>query len=748
MKAKLISIGNASCLFVSVLFLLFIIFFSRTAVSAQDEEFHSLKFYLHPALVSGLTPEQLNGRLTLYAEDLNTIFAQTNHRFLFDPATGIIITDTQPYQPYGTPPFPTSGFDVWIHAQLSDYIVNGLPHSYGGNGAFDGITGAGVAANLRWDAVHDRSALADGSRNMEEYWIQIDHIAHEFAHVFGAGVSEYYGLAQINDTTGVPPLQNVNSFNVNDPYWQEHPDYFTDPLLGNIWDRAAVGSPTGYEDLMNTIHFAEVSVAVINSPCRVGNLDCLPTTIPDMSDAKVRVIDALTGKSISDAEVNVWNIRSASPYSTTLLTDATTDAVGEAPFTWNAGSPITWFGNFSHMKLFKSFAPGYQPAVTYVSIFDAQERKMVHGLDDMVVLLYMWPDTVFAAPDAATCGSWTPCYHGSASIQEALNAAPENGRVMVLGEHTVSSSLQSGGGGTNRAALDGRYGGVITWSGGAGHLFAAESGALTVTGLSLQCQGDCTNSTAFHQNGGELLAYANNLIGFNRGYTGSGSANLRHNWWGAAASSAHIGQNDAYDFRLGASVIDWDTFTLGEAKMRGLNSGGIGVVVSHGRGVAQAPFGAATSEDGSSQCSDYYDYFTVNGSGEWLVQVPIDAAPAGCTAVHATGLLFGFAQTAGGAPDTSCTAGGCWLPFDQTVSLNRPHNVRVRLDVAALQGAPIVAANEAGNDPTAVSLNSLSAHTTLPTIGAFMLICGLLLPGIALRLRRRPAGRRQGGPYS
>ncbi len=714
--------------------LIAIIFLSTTAVSAQGEV-HRLKFYLHPDLVTELTTEELNGRLQLYAEDLNTIFAQTNRQFLFDPVTDIIITDTQPYTPVGGS-LPTTGYEIWIHAQLSTLIVGGRPHTYGGYASFDGPSGAGVAAGLYWDAIYDRSTLVDGSRDMEEYWLQLDHATHEIEHVFGAGLTEYYSLARVDDTTGVPPIQNVNSLNTSDPYWKEHPNYFLDPLLQNIWNRANVGSPTSYADLMDTVHFTELSTTLINAPCRGGS--CLHQTLPDLANTKIRVVDALTGEPINNAQVNAWNVRSVPPYTATLVTDATTNADGEVIFPWDTIPASGWFSNFNNMKLIKAVAANYQSAATHVSLFDAQERKMVYGLDEMVVSLYLWPNTVYAAPDPATCGSWTPCYSGSTSIQEALDAVPGGSRVVVLGDHTTSISLQSGNGGTNRAALDGRYGGTITWTGNTGNLFASGTGPLTIVGLTLQCQGDCTNSTTFGQTGGTLLAYANNIIGFNQGYTGSGSANLRHNWWGASADAASIGQNDAYDFRLGANVMDWDTLTLDEAKMRNLDGQGVGIIISHDRGETQAPFGAATSSDGNSQCSDYFDYFTVNGGGSWLVEIPIDNTPSGCIDVHTNGTIFGFAQTANGAPDTSCVAGACWQSFAQSTSLVRPNNVRLRLDASQLQGTPIVAANIEGNDPTAVSLSDLSTMPNSPRLAILLGIAvGLFLTGVALWLHLR-----------
>ncbi len=70
-------------------------------------------------------------------------------------------------------------------------------------------SGAGVAAGLKWDAIHDPSLISGNQQDVAQYWRQIDHIVHEFEHVYGAGLGEYYNLAHVDDTTGVAPISNI-----------------------------------------------------------------------------------------------------------------------------------------------------------------------------------------------------------------------------------------------------------------------------------------------------------------------------------------------------------------------------------------------------------------------------------------------------------------------------------------------------------------------------------------------------------
>ena len=61
-------------------------------------------------------------------------------------------------------------------------------------------SGAGVAAGLFWDAVHDRVVLSTapaGTRELKEYWKQLHNLVHELQHIFGGGYGEYYGLKKL-----------------------------------------------------------------------------------------------------------------------------------------------------------------------------------------------------------------------------------------------------------------------------------------------------------------------------------------------------------------------------------------------------------------------------------------------------------------------------------------------------------------------------------------------------------------------
>lgn len=166
------------------------------------------------------------------------------------------------------------------------------------------------------------------------------------------------------------------------------------------------------------------------------------------------------------------------------------------------------------------------------------------------------PQHVYAAPDEAACAGNTPCYVGAAAIQDALDAVADGGVVTILGAHVVSSTLISGGAGSQSVTLTGD--GSVAWAGGAGALLAVGPGDVTIRGLTLSCEGDCVGASAFSQTGGVLLAYANNITGFGAGYSGAGgTANLRHNWWGAAATAGSVGQDAAFAFRLGATMVGW-----------------------------------------------------------------------------------------------------------------------------------------------------------------------------------------------
>jgi len=191
------------CLFIGLV--LAIIVTASNTRADQEIDDHDFIFFLHPALIEGMPIATVGQRLSQYVDDLNTIFSkQTIHRFNFDPRQHIVFSESSPHTGYVFPPMPDHGFEIWAWVQLSDWVS-----SYGGYASFD-VSGAGVAAGLYWDRIYDRSTLLDGSEELRQYWIQIDHLVHEIEHILGAGIGEYYTLAQVNDTTGTPPLLNIS----------------------------------------------------------------------------------------------------------------------------------------------------------------------------------------------------------------------------------------------------------------------------------------------------------------------------------------------------------------------------------------------------------------------------------------------------------------------------------------------------------------------------------------------------------
>jgi hypothetical protein len=230
------------------------------------------------------------------------------------------------------------------------------------------------------------------------------------------------------------------------------------------------------------------------------------------------------------------------------------------------------------------------------------------------------PPTVVYASSVAGCGGNTPCF---STVQAAVDAVAGGGTVNLSGSFSESPSIGKS-------------------------LLVQPSGSATIAGTTQVTAGDVTfrgltlnGSPAINNSGGTVTAYANNIIG---GIT-AGSGSYSHNWWGSYTVQPSGVSNDDWGKRLGAAVEGYGIGSLGLASVTG--GTGTAVVVSHGRGHTNAPFGHATAEDGNTQCSDYYDFFVASGSGgNWLVSVPIDNRPS-CDIVYTSKTLFEFRSDPG-----------------------------------------------------------------------------------------------------
>ena len=188
---------------------------------------------------------------------------------------------------------------------------------------------------------------------------------------------------------------------------------------------------------------------------------------------------------------------------------------------------------------------------------------------------------------------------------------------------------------------------------------------------------------------GDFHAYANNITNFTNGIVDPATAlNARHNWWGTYSVPPAGVSGDNWDFRLGAPVDRWGMGTLDDAALTSAEGSGQGVIVSHGYGLGIAPFGQTTLPYGQAQCSDYYDFFVLDASGDWTVRIPVNTGLAGCDRDDLT--LYHFALTGEGAPDTGCSGSACWLT---PPGVSRAGDVlAVTLDAGTmLTGTPFVA---------------------------------------------------------
>lgn len=345
--------------------------FPFLAAAAAVEE-HPFRFFLHPDLVGGLDGDELKRRLPMYVADLNLIFSkQTIRRFVFDPETGISITTETPYTGSFGGTFPETGYEIWAHVALME-----PPHTgtHGGLMSFD-VSGAGVAGELHWDKVYDRTevmSLPAGSRGVDQYWRQIHNMTHEIEHIFGAGWGEYFSFRKVHDTTGVEPIQNISGFgDPLDPFWAAHADWLTDPLA--MWQPVLT-----LPEILKEVRFAEVTAAAVNLGAR-SSLE--EWTLPDLTKSKILVFEAGSGLPVPGAHVMAWKVKTVRPYENEPLLDTTAGGEGFVEFDWKGG-----FNNYDCALLIKAYRPGGQDAsVLWYSIFDAQEERLVRGRNDLEI---------------------------------------------------------------------------------------------------------------------------------------------------------------------------------------------------------------------------------------------------------------------------------------------------------------------------------------------------------------------------
>ncbi|MDP3962594.1 MAG: hypothetical protein Q8Q03_01890 [bacterium] len=337
---------------------------SAQIVQASEIKLHRMTFYVDPYLVTDHAVAQ--ARLQKYVDDLNFILEKnTNRRLLLDhvkteafPAHGF----------YGGGVFPQEDFDILVQVRASQVWWT----SYGGNVSFN-EDGSGIMYNHCWLGIYDPDDVSICS----DYTIQLEYLAHELAHVFGAGIGEYYSHAHIDDKTGSLPDLSMNISNYpNDPYWNiSKSPYLKDPLLNpsqliqrEIKNRA---------DLLEAMEYSPLTAAILNSGCRGVYLP----TVPDLSCITIKVVDARNGMPMPGSAVRIWSRSSA------LDDVVVTDNLGTTSFSWKEFPFMDIFG----LKMVKVSKGGYRPAGICISVFDLQEIKLLDGKDKAEFIIPLVP---------------------------------------------------------------------------------------------------------------------------------------------------------------------------------------------------------------------------------------------------------------------------------------------------------------------------------------------------------------------
>lgn len=325
---------------------------------------HTIRFYVPTSWQSyGLAT--LNNCFRLYVDDMNYVIGKNTNRWLrYRQIESIIFTDTPPHTGYAYPPLPEYGFEIWVYVRQST-----IGRSYGGLASLD-VSGAGVVDATYWMQPFDPSTVVWGT-GLQDYWTQIHIMLHEIAHMFGAGVGEYYNLCVVNDTTGVAPIQNINcnTLGANDPYWADKPDFFHDPLLRSAVDAGY----TTKSSMLSYTRYADLTADFFNNAYR--------NSYPMVDFDNIVVTVTCNGVPQPLDIVKIWSVEGRLDNPSELIFEDTTNYQGQVTFDWGGINPP--HGNVDFLRLIKAY-PGASPCgmsagvAKYVSVFDADIQSMLH----------------------------------------------------------------------------------------------------------------------------------------------------------------------------------------------------------------------------------------------------------------------------------------------------------------------------------------------------------------------------------
>lgn len=326
-----------------------------------------------------------------------------------------------------------------------------------------------------------------------------------------------------------------------------------------------------------------------------------------------------------------------------------------------------------------------------------------------------------------------------------VNAAGTYAESVVINRSLILSGNTSGSMAGNTRVIDPPAGNAILVDGGGlqvlvrgFRLTGATNGLRVANGATVKAHGNVIDNvdTAFRVSfGSTLTAYANNITDFVTGIVPDGTVNARHNWWDAI-NPPNVGQADAFNYRLGADVMGYnsatggtdasvaDTLASGNATLSGGGASATRVIINHGHSLPNVPFGKGQTmyTDTEPPCADFYDMFVIGGTGSYTIGIPVKAGL--CQTNAATNAaLWRMSLINTDQPNTACNAldrTDCWVQVNGTyaggvISITGLTNNE-------LAGTPFVPSNEGTHSPTAIELMELTARSGLGTPVALLVV--------------------------
>lgn len=320
-----------------------------------------LVFYVDNRFLYTQSRQEIVNNLSNYIIHLNKILAKTtNKHFTFEKLVfkkhGLRISSN--YSTY----FPTDHYELWVDIDKSEY-----PFSYGGYFSYN-TGGEAVLAGLSWCKFYDKPK---NNYETRDYWGQITVLLHEYAHVFGAGIGEYYSLINIPDRTGELSIHNLDITDQSDAFWKNKRDFINDPLMWNVYNRPLLGFPTNINQLLEKTCYSQITSFFINGNYRYPVINPrLPT--------KVRfLVIGDRGQQLEDVKIEIWKM--------SYFQDTIDKIIGHdsIDYEWDVNSI-----SIDNLRFAKVYKEGYEPQSLYFSVYDIQWAFFT-GRDKLVILTKM-----------------------------------------------------------------------------------------------------------------------------------------------------------------------------------------------------------------------------------------------------------------------------------------------------------------------------------------------------------------------